>query len=295
MPSLASCHRCQGFVADVSNPCPHCDAPPPRWRRVARVLASAVLGSVSLMTLMACYGATSLPGEDCYTSADPAACQCQQYGDCTECVVDLDCLQGEYCRDDLYPASCEWSGTCSDDTQCPPEMVCDPSRATCTPGVRPGCTSHDDCFTPSERCDFETRACVPTTVCGAGLPGCDEGFACDWSFSICVPCDEESCGSCVGEIECTTPPPLCPEDAQPAIGEDGCYTGGCVTDATCAAAACAILDELACDASPDCSPVYGGVNCSNPDGQPCGGGGACTCESYVFVDCVVEPPTVPEA
>ncbi len=283
MPHLAACHRCQGFVADAARPCPHCDAEPPRWRRVARALSIAVIGAVSSMTLMACYGA--MPNEPWCNYDDPA-CRCDYYGECEDaCSVDADCLSGEYCNTSSW--TCEWSGYCSDDLNCPDTMVCDPTRGTCHPGIDERCESHYDCLLPAERCDFVTGDCAPTVACGVGLLGCEEGTVCDASFGICVPCTGDACGTCSGEVTCAVEPLDCADGSVPAVSLDGCYTGGCLTDATCAAEACAALDETACDAEPTCQPVYGGVNCSNPDGSPCSGGASCTCESFVFLSCIV--------
>lgn len=273
MPGFASCAACHGFVADLSIACVHCAAPPPRRRSLARYLLTRLVGVASAVTLMACYGDTS--HYDCYDS-----------GDCYEaCTTDADCLEGDYCDEATW--TCEPSSTCYADADCPVGMECDEPRNTCLP-VEP-CTTSADCDL-DERCEPATGTCVPATPCWYGT-ACEEGTECDYAEQVCVPCVGSECGACTGEVTCEYSPPDCPEGTQPAI-EDGCYTAACIADAVCAAEACAALDETACIASEECGPSYVGINCTNPDGSPCTGGGGCTCESYEYDAClpVIPPP-----
>jgi hypothetical protein len=62
------------------------------------------------------------------------------------------------------------------------------------------------------------------------------------------------------------------------------------TAGTCAApppACTALTTEAACTARADCSPVYGGMSCTNDVGSVCQSGEAnCTCATYSFAACV---------
>jgi len=278
MPGFATCHACDGFVADLAAPCPHCHAPPPRRRALARYLATRLLGVATAVTLMACYGATY----DCY-DCDPVPC-----------VTDADCAQGAYCEQG-NPGfrECVWSGTCSTDDQCPAGQTCDESRSTCVPNENP-CTSNADCLIPTERCDFTRGECVPALPCNYDGAACGEGARCDGEWGVCVPCYGLECGECRAEVTCAETPPACPEGTEPAVA-GGCYTAACIQTATCDAEWCSALDETACAADPGCEPTYVGINCSNPDGGgPCTPD-ACVCESYEYGACVPLPPVDPPA
>ncbi len=55
---MEQCESCQGFVPAKAHACPHCNAAPPAPRdRRGTVFGAAALASLSLVTLMACYGA----------------------------------------------------------------------------------------------------------------------------------------------------------------------------------------------------------------------------------------------
>jgi hypothetical protein len=62
------------------------------------------------------------------------------------------------------------------------------------------------------------------------------------------------------------------------------------TAGTCAApppACTALTTEVACTARADCSPIYGGMSCTNNVGSVCQSGEAnCTCATYSFAACV---------
>jgi hypothetical protein len=66
------------------------------------------------------------------------------------------------------------------------------------------------------------------------------------------------------------------------------------TTATCVApppACSALTTEAVCTTRADCSPVYGGMNCSNDMGTSCQSGEAnCTCASYSFAACANRGP-----
>jgi hypothetical protein len=179
---------------------------------------------------------------------------------------------------------------CYDDADCASGEQCDQTTGECVP-VTHWCDGDDDCPT-GERCDVEWHLCEPAgTPCGFDGATCGEGSRCDPVEEICVPCDAATgaCGACDGEVTCAATPPACPPGTQPAI-EAGCYTAACIPDATCVALACAAHDEPACIADPACAPVYQGINCTNPEGDPCTTDPVCTCESYVFDGCEPAPP-----
>ena len=249
---LACCPSCHGFVIDLDAACVHCGAAPAPRRRLARFLALRLLGAAATVTLMACYGMTY---------------ECEETGTCDSyCESDYDCVTGQYCNipDGEAVGVCAPGGTCADDTQCPTGWHCDEPRSTCVPDDDPGCTT-------------------PGFACG-------EGSRCDVVTRECVPCEGTACGSCLADATCVLVPPACPPGTTPAV-EGGCYTGACLSEEACAAEACALLDEADCVASATCDPVYAGINCTDPDGDPCNETTAdCTCESYVYDRCELAPP-----
>lgn len=277
MACLPTCTACGGFVVDVAAPCVHCGAIAPRRRALWRALAVHLLGAASAVTLMACYGMT-------YDCADPAN-NCMT----DECTADVQCAQGSICDLTSGWGHCVWTGTCYEDSQCAPGLMCDVERGTCVPVAEHGCTSHADCDPPLTRCDPMTDGCVPTTGCGPGT-ACGVGARCDPAWSICVPCAQEACGVCAGELTCTDPAPDCGDGLVPAVA-DGCYTGACLADATCVAEACAPLTEVECAADPRCLATYRGIDCTGPDGGACTPE-ACTCAAYEYDACVpaADPP-----
>ncbi len=281
VPRLACCPACHGFVANPLAACPHCDAAPPPRRGLMRFLASVLLATAGSITLMACYGMAP-------------EYRCDDRADCgPSCYDDYQCDQGDYCNEGL--ALCEYGGYCTADAACPDGFSCDELRNTCVPGeAPPQCTSHDDCGWGLERCDLDTGTCVATTACAPGGAGCADTERCDANFGLCVPCEGDACGTCGGDSTCGALPPSCPEGTRPAIAQ-GCYSGACISDAACDAEACAALDEAACVVSDTCDAVYTGMGCTNPQGDPCNGQGACTCESFVYDRCIVQPPAPPPA
>jgi hypothetical protein len=110
---------------------------------------------------------------------------------------------------------------------------------------------------------------------GQGASACVVGTTCPQGTS----CVTGSCEACPGGV-CT-----CQLD-------DDCSTSQiCDHDtATCAApppACTALTTEAACAARVDCTPIYGGMSCTNNVGSPCHSGEAnCTCETYSFAACV---------
>ena len=277
MPSLASCPACGGFIVDLGRHCIHCGAAPRPGRTLARFLAVRVFGAAAAVTLMACYGAPA----DYY--------DCTQNGTCG-CISDDECELGSYCADDPYDydeyGTCTWSSGCTEPGQCGWGMTCDLSRQTCVPG----CAEHADCYS-GELCDLDTMMCVPGTPCLYDGGSCGVGARCDQVQGVCVPCDGAACGSCTEEVTCTATAPTCFDGATVPGVEAGCYTGACVVLDACLAAECAALDEPACLASDICAPTYAGIDCTDPEGDPCDETTAtCTCESFEFAGCVAVPP-----
>jgi hypothetical protein len=53
----------------------------------------------------------------------------------------------------------------------------------------------------------------------------------------------------------------------------------------------ALVTEAACVARPDCTPIYGGMSCTNAAGDVCQSGEAnCTCATYSFAACIARSP-----
>ena len=275
MPDLACCPACNGFVVDIDRACPHCGATPAPRRGLMRYLALRVFGAAATVTLMACYGITS--DYDCY----PA-------GTCA-CTSDYDCPIGMYCDSPgTSYGTCTPSSTCDDDTDCSGAYECDIDRTTCVPDLE--CTSNADC-PYGLYCDDYAGICTLGGDCDLDIGlGCGLGSRCDPEHDVCFPCNSAECGACTGEVTCTAPPPECPEGSTPAI-EAGCYTGACRDRVDCALEACSGLDEAACFANSSCEAQYAGINCTDPEGDPCTEGTAmCTCESFEFDACVPAPP-----
>ncbi len=66
------------------------------------------------------------------------------------------------------------------------------------------------------------------------------------------------------------------------------------TAGTCAQpppACSALATEAACVARADCTPIYGGMSCTNTAGDACQSGEAnCTCATYAFAACIARNP-----
>ena len=109
----------------------------------------------------------------------------------------------------------------------------------------------------------------------AGASSCVVGTTCPQGTS----CVTGSCQACPGGV-CT-----CQRD-------DDCSASQiCDHDtATCTApppVCTALTTEAACSARVDCTPIYGGMSCTNNVGSPCHSGEAnCTCATYSFAACV---------
>jgi hypothetical protein len=236
------------------------------------------------VTLMACYG----DGDyyDCYD--DP---QCN--GD-PVCYDNDDCTGGYSC--DTFSNRCEWQGWCVDDVDCGDGFICD-YRDTCVPGERDPdpCTSDEQCNV-GEVCEESTGDCYDTGTCTTDEE-CEvlgDDVYCNTERTTCEPCPDEGCpvdpGFCDGPVTCEDDPPACELDFSPGI-LDGCYTGECIADAECTSYCGTFDNEVDCDAAEECESTYNGVNCTDPNGGPCTDPATeCTCESFVFDECVQLPP-----
>lgn len=247
----------------------------------------------------------------CYcdlTAGDPSYGTCVEAGYCTDssmcpvgyhcderqscvpddqpsyCYADTDCGPGSYC-DEIYGV-CYPSSTCGTGSDCPTGTACD-SRGTCVPVE---CTSDQNCG-PGCYCDTGTGACVETGYCATDAD-CGANSYCDESRQTCVPGIDPDKGSCAGAVTCSTAVPTCAADSVPLI-KNGCYTGECLAIASCdAAPVCEVINtENSClDRAADCDVTYNGINCKKPDGSACQSGDTnCTCERFVFADCVSAP------
>lgn len=214
-----------------------------------------------------------------------------------DCSSDYECAAGCYC--DPLSGVCVEAGFCSTDADCPPGTVCDESRQSCDPDGGPGvCDSDDDCGYGSY-CDETTGTCIPSWTCDASDPNsCGTGYMCQDGTCVPIPCeDNDDCaagcycdtttGGCAESCYCTT-------DAEATAGGFGwcdeprntCMPG---TDPT------PLCEELTtqaeCAARTDCSSVYRGLNCTDPNNLPCTDGTAmCECESYVWDECEAITP-----
>ena len=276
--ALPSCTHCGGFLPSLVAACPNCETVPPARRTWRHAMMVGVLGAMSSVTLMACYGAPYEPG--CYD--DP-------YNDC---YSDSDCATGSVCTDEEYGYGwCEWTGGCSYDSECPEEQFCDAERATCTDGPRGACDSPYDCDL-GEAC-LPDGTCQPAVTCDATAPTCGVGARCDFTFNLCTPCEGEACGTCAPAEGGTGVAPTCPIDTTAAIDPLGAYTGACIPTASCLADLCAPLDEATCLATAACEAEYAGLDCVGEDGGACVAGQPCTCASYEFAECVGDQPAPP--
>ena len=117
------------------------------------------------------------------------------------------------------------------------------------------CSRHDDC--------------VATHATGSPIG----------SFQSCAPeSDGQDPGSCVGDVTCAMPAPLCPTGTLPGRS-NGCWTGYCIPLAQCdELPACSSLDEMDCIGRADCTPTYEGHDCT------CNGT-SCTCQTWIFEAC----------
>ena len=111
-----------------------------------------------------------------------------------------------------------------------------------------------------------TISCTVGATCPAGS-ACVAGSCQACSNGICE-CQRDDdcpanqiCDHTVGS--CTEPPPPCT----------------------------ALVTEATCTARADCTPIYGGMSCTNNAGDVCQSGEAnCTCATYSFAACVARSP-----
>jgi hypothetical protein len=110
---------------------------------------------------------------------------------------------------------------------------------------------------------------------GAGENSCVVGATCPQGTSCvmgsCQACAEGVC-ACQRDDDCAASQ-ICDHDV-----------GTCTTPPPACAA---LATEADCSARADCTPVYGGMSCTNTVGSPCHSGEAnCTCATYSFAVCV---------
>ena len=252
------------------------------------------------------------PGSECATNSQcMAGCYCSEKGVCEEagfCETLFDCPEGFECETER--ASCVPAGQkpdgCTDSTQCGTGWYCEASFGECVPSwtcrndeeCGPGwecnsnyscqpmsCTADDECMQGCI-CDESAKQCVETGFCMSNRD-CPDGMSCDLARQTCT--DTPNPGSCVGDVTCSDAPPVCDAGSYPGI-INGCYTGFCIAVAECDILPCVELtDDNACFARNDCSPVYRGVNCRDPNGNQCSSTQAnCMCERFVFDSCETE-------
>jgi hypothetical protein len=96
-------------------------------------------------------------------------------------------------------------------------------------------------------------------------------------------CVAGACQPCAGGV-C-----VCLRDDDCAASQVCDHTAG-----TCTApppACTALTTEADCTARADCTPIYGGMSCTNDAGDICHSGEAnCTCATYSFAACVARSP-----
>ena len=135
------------------------------------------------------------------------------------------------------------------------------------------------------------------TLVSVSLAGC---FANSDESSCPSETAEEGCGfnpplplpadTTCASATCDVPPPACPEGEVPLVDDTSCYTGECISIASCdVAPPCNTLNtEALCSERQECEAVYGGINCRDPQGNACDANGdasSCTCEAFVFARC----------
>jgi hypothetical protein len=110
------------------------------------------------------------------------------------------------------------------------------------------------------------QACTVGATCPAGT-SCVTGACrpCDAGVCVCQRDDDcparQICDHAAGT--CTQPPPACTS----------------------------LTTEADCTARADCTPIYGGMSCTNSMGSSCQSGEAnCTCATYSFAACVARSP-----
>jgi len=109
-------------------------------------------------------------------------------------------------------------------------------------------------------------ACTTGATCPAG-DACVTGSCQPCAGGVCECQRDDDCAAnqiCDHTVgTCTQPPPACT----------------------------ALTTEAACVARADCTPIYGGMSCTNSAGNACQSGEAnCTCATYAFAACIARSP-----
>jgi hypothetical protein len=235
-----------------------------------------------------------------YLAYDESGPVCLPDGGGYYCTSDYACAAGCYCD----PASgvCVEAGYCTTDADCPDGTTCDESRNSCDPDGTPfACDDDADCGFGAY-CDEATGSCIPSWTCDPADPAaCGTGYTCQDGTCVPIPCeDNDDCaagcycdtasGSCVESCYCTT------DDEAVAGGFGYCDEprNTCMPGSDPTPACEELTTQADCTAREDCSNVYRGLNCSDPDGLPCTDGEAmCTCETYVWDECVTDAAVPP--
>lgn len=90
------------------------------------------------------------------------------------CSDDLQCPAGAFCLGGL--CACRSNEACAEDQFCNLQHVCQ---------KREGCATNTDCNDPMLFCDIASGACIARTACGTDVH-CDPGSVCDVSKNQCV-------------------------------------------------------------------------------------------------------------
>lgn len=200
----------------------------------------------------------------------------------TSCSSDNQCNNGTYCNDN---GICEDSGFCLNDGDCGVGFDCDDVRNSCVPGGG-GVSCQNDLGCDSGYCDAGT--CQPSNNCNTDAQ-CSGSEICD-DRGVCIPGGSILCQAELAPTGCVRAEPEC-EIGTTARIVNGCYTGGCVGNSTCA-------DDNPCDSNTRteceadsalgvCQLTFRGINCTSPNGQACDDPNApdCSCESFIYRGC----------
>jgi hypothetical protein len=114
---------------------------------------------------------------------------------------------------------------------------------------------------------------------GSGVIACDTSVTCPLGTSCvagtCQTCSDAGC-VCQRDDDCPSPQVCDHSSATCTSPPPACTT---------------LTSEAACSARADCTPVYGGMNCTNSAGSTCHSGEAdCTCATYSFAVCTPRSP-----
>jgi hypothetical protein len=142
---------------------------------------------------------------------------------------------------------------------------------------------------------------LPTADSGSGGQASDSGSAAadGGAGSTGDAGDGAVLGACTTSASCAVGSSCVGGSCQPCSGgvcvcqrDDDCSASQICdhTTSVCVApppACTALTTEAACTARADCSPIYGGMSCTNNVGSECHSGEAnCTCATYSFAACV---------